>query len=327
MSTKGFLRFFPVPSYLLMPATCVSVSDSVLRHVELKRGKRSIELKNYLEKDIPSGSVEAGEIVDRKALMSSLRELKDELNLDQVALSLPEENGYVYTVHIPAEDEGVTEDQVAFTLEKNVPFAVDEVVFDYVETGASNKSGREVVVMVLPYEMVQSYIDILKEAEITPLYFEIESYSLSRAVVNSGDPRTHILAHIQKESTNISIVSRNIPRFTSVVRRGVDTEGEDDIHRSALWLKEELDRVRSYWQSHGSKNTGAPQTVILCGEMENHSSEKDIIASGLDMEVNIANVWENVTSFDDYIPDIPFSKSLEFGGAVGLALKEFKRKN
>lgn len=327
MSVRShFLRSFPVPSFLVMPAACIAVSDNSIRHVELKKSDRSLELKNYTEKEIPKGVIKSGEIKDPQKLLSVFEEIKKKIRFKHVSMSLPEEKGYIYTTHIPIEEGEVTEDQVAFTLEKNVPFAVDEVAFDYVETGENGGPGREVVVMVLPNSIIEGYISVLDQAGLKPLSFEIESYSLSRATVNSGDPRTHILVHIQKSSTNISIISRNISRFTSTVHNGVDPSLENEPRQSALWLKEEIERVKSYWHSHGSEKTGDPQTVILCGEMVGQKAEKDIIAAGLDMEVNIANVWENVTSFDEYIPDIPHSESLKFGVAVGLAIKEIKRR-
>lgn len=327
MDTRSrFLRSFPVPSFLMMPAACIAVSDECLRYVELKKGERSMELEGYSEKKLPKGTIKSGEIQDRSKLLVALKEMRDEFGFKHVSMSLPEEKGYVYTTHVPAGEEGVTEEQVAFTLEKNVPFAVDEVVFDYVETGDKNKKGKEVVVMVLPNNIIEGYIGVLEEAGLTPIFFEIESYSLSRATINADDPRTHILVHIQKDSTNISVISRNISRFTSTVHNGAGPLMEEGLHGAALWLKEEIERVRSYWHSHGSKKTGDPQTVILCGEMVGEIGEKDVIASGLDMEVNIANVWENVISFNEHIPDIPHAKSLKFGVAIGLAVKEIKRR-
>ncbi len=327
ITRSRFLKFFPPPKFLVMPAACVAVSDETLRFVDLKKGRRSIELKNYTEKKLPKETISAGEVRNSKALLSALKEMKNDFGTRYVSLSLPEEKGYIYTTQVPTDEEGVTEEQVAFTLEKNIPFAVDEVVFDYVETGEKSKTGSEVVVMALPNTVVRGYVDVLEQVGLTPLYFEIESYSLSRAVINLDDPRTHLLVHIQKDTTNISIISRNIPRFTSTVHSGSDLGTADTLRQVASWLKEEIGRVKSYWQSHGSRSAGVPQTVVLCGEMMGQGSEKDVIASGLDVEVNIANVWENVTNFDDYVPDIPHSKSLKYGTAIGLAIREFKRIN
>lgn len=320
-----FLHFFPTPSFLVMPSASIAVSDEKLRFIELEKGKKAVELKTYEEEKLKPGTIVESEIVNFENLLISLKEIKKSFKTNYVAFSLPEEKGYIYTVFISASKGKITEEQVAFTLEKNVPFLVNEVVFDYVETGEKNDEGREVVVMVLPSVMVQGYIDVLKQAKLTPIYFEIESFSLSRAVVNNRDPRTHILVHIQNNMTNISIISRNIPRFTSTVRNSSVLEGVDNSHEAASWLKNEVSKVKSYWLSHGSKNTGNPQTVILCGEKVGQGIEKDVLSSGLDIEVNIANVWENVTNFDDYVPDMPHSKSLECGSAIGLALREFKR--
>lgn len=321
------LKFFPVPSFLIMPSTCIAVSDESLKYISLKKGKRSIEVEGYAEKSISNGIIESGEIKKPSEVRNILEEMKKEIDMYYVSVSLPEDKGYIYTTSVSAVEGRITEDQVAFTLEQNVPFAVDEVLFDYVETGVKNKSGREVVVMVLPKSVIEGYINVFKQTNIIPISFEIESFSLSRAVVNSGDPRTHLLVNIKKDNVNISVVCRNIPRFTSTVFGSVESSTNKDSYKAALWLNEEVDKVVSYWESHGSLKTSIPQTIILCGDIAGQTLGKEVISSNLNIEVNIANVWENVASFDEYIPDIPHFESLRFGTAIGLALNEYNRRN
>ncbi len=320
------LHFFPVPPFLLMPAASLSVSDEAVRFIELQKGRTTTVVKEHAERQLSPETVTSGDIQDTSELLSTFKEVAELHGNRYVTLSLPEEKGYIYTTHVPGAEGPVTEEQVAFTLEKNVPFAVNEVVFDFVETGEGSEDGKEVVVMVMPTAIVEKYINVIKDAGLFPISFEVESRALARAVVNKDDPRTHLLVHIQKNVTNISVISRNIPRFTSTVHTGSDSLAADSGSSSGLWLKEEVERVRSYWHSHGSQNTGAPQTVILCGEGVEEGIEKDVLTSQLDIEVVVANVWENVASFDEYVPDIPKSESLRFGVVIGLALKELERR-
>ena len=61
--------------------------------------------------------------------------------------------------------------------------------------------------------------------------------------------------------------------------------------------------------------------IILCGGDANLAGLTEYLTLTLKIPVKLANVWLNVFSFEEYVPEIEFNKSLKFATAVGLALK------
>ncbi len=90
-------------------------------------------------------------------------------------------------------------------------------------------------------------------------------------------------------------------------------------------LCQEIEKYLSYFESHygsflkGGKNS--IQEIILCGGDSVFPGLTEYLGLTLKMPVKLGNIWTNVCSFDDYIPEIKFNKSLKFATAVGLALK------
>ncbi len=88
-------------------------------------------------------------------------------------------------------------------------------------------------------------------------------------------------------------------------------------------LRDEIQRVYTYWLSHIEKtggDTGAPFKVLLAGRDSSIIGFREYMAMSLKMPVELVNVWANVFSFDDEIPPIEYLESLDYATVIGLAL-------
>ena len=65
------------------------------------------------------------------------------------------------------------------------------------------------------------------------------------------------------------------------------------------------------------------ERVVLVGGNANLKGLTDYISGRIQARAERANVWQNVATFDEYIPPIAKQKSLQYATAVGLALREF----
>ena len=91
-------------------------------------------------------------------------------------------------------------------------------------------------------------------------------------------------------------------------------------------LRQEIDKYIAYWQTHYGHIHEKGQKmdikeIILCGGDANLAGLTEYLTLTLKIPVKLANVWLNVFSFEEYVPEIEFNKSLKFATAVGLALK------
>ncbi len=320
------LDMFPTPAYMLMPANSLVLSDEAIRFVELKRENDITKLSRYQEIELQEGVIESGKIQNTKKLLDILKKLKEEKGLKFVAVSLPEERGYIYTTTIPNVPREEIRQQIEFTIEENVPLSVDSVVFEFtcIDLGVE-KDKKRVVVTVLPKSVVQDYVDIFNKAGLIPIYFEIESSALSRAVIAKDDDRVNLLVNIGKHTTNISIVDEGIVRFTSTSHNGVDDILKGEEGGNIDWLSSEIKRVENYWFSHGDGGNNI-ENIIICGEGFDREDFSKKIISQIGDNVKIADVWQNIVSFEKHVPDISYKDSLRYGVSLGIAIGELKRK-
>ncbi len=221
-----------------------------------------------------------------------------------------------------------------------------------------------VAVSVVPYQIVRDYTTILEKSGMTPISFLLENQALARAVINYDDTSDYLLVQISEKRTVLSIVSNHALQFTSSVPIGsadftdglmreynINVEEAEkmktnpdyenvDLDNNKLFagmingfsaIKDETQRVIVYWQSlqdkiriNGEKNATSIKKIILSGHDALLPGLKDYFSSSLNIEVEVANVWQNVLNLKDTVPDIKFNDSLDFGIAIGLALPKHR---
>lgn len=338
-----------------MPAVGLDISDKAVSFVELKRHSGGFVVGRFGRRELPTGAITSGYVNDTGAVTLILRELRDTFRLDLVNASLSEEKAYLYKTKLPNVLPREIRSSIEFTLEENVPIPPSEAIFDYAIIsghGPEHGDGIEVSVTVLPRAVISTYIGLLSDAGLTPLLFEIEAQAMCRAVIANGDHGTYLVVNLEDEKTGLFIVSGGTVHFTATVPIGGaalaviprQTGGpfaptydslarNKNVYRTGApklsapdpiaALRAEIKKLSAYWQTHAGsigETEEAIEKMILCGSAATLSECDKYLSMSLGMNVEVANVWRNAFSFDEYIPPIPFSDSLSYAAAVGLAL-------
>ncbi|NBV29727.1 hypothetical protein EBS02_12095, partial [bacterium] len=96
-------------------------------------------------------------------------------------------------------------------------------------------------------------------------------------------------------------------------------------------IKDETQRVIFYWQSFQNKlkssedgSVSSIKKVILSGHDAVLPGLREYFATSLNVQVEVANVWQNVLNLKDTVPDIEYNDSLDFATAIGLALPKHR---
>lgn len=221
-----------------------------------------------------------------------------------------------------------------------------------------------VAVSVVPYQIVRDYTTLLEKSGMTPISFLIENQALARAVINYDDTNDYLIVQISEKRTVLSIVSDHALQFTSSVPIGSDdfTDGlmreyniskegaekmktnpiyqDVDMNNNELFagmingfsaIKDETQRVVIYWQSFqdklkstSEKSPTVIKKIILSGHDALLPGLKEYFAASLNIDVEVANVWQNVLNLKDTVPDIRYNDSLDFATAIGLALPKHR---
>lgn len=331
MLAHKFFKLFPPPKFLNIPYAGLHISDDAIHCIEYVNSHNGLAIRRFGMKPLAPGVIEGGDIKDEAALIGALSALSKELKIYAVKASLPEEKMYLFKTTVPSVDIKEMRQNIEFKLEENVPLTVSEALFFFdlipKATGVvmgDDKGDNPAGVSVAPQAVVNSYLAAIKAAGITVLSFEVDAKGLARAVVPQGYTGTDLLVNIMNKKTGLYIVCGGVVCFSSTVSWGCEEAKTPDGKQNFEELKRSIHQVRNYWNEHGLGTH--IERVVFAG--------KGSLADGLITECSmgfgasqnsnvrfeIAKVWQNAFSPDDYIPPISREESLDYGVAAGLAL-------
>jgi Tfp pilus assembly PilM family ATPase len=90
-------------------------------------------------------------------------------------------------------------------------------------------------------------------------------------------------------------------------------------------LADAIHKHFTYWHKHAGVGEAQLSRVILVGGNANMMGLTEYLEAMLGVPVVVGNVWTNIFSFKEYIPDMHHTESLEFATAIGLALRSIIR--
>jgi len=349
---------FPAPKFLRMPFVGITISDHSIKVMEFLNKENHYALGRYDDIPIERDIVVSGKVVKENALTDILSLIKERYKIDLIKATMPEEIAYLFKIELPAAAMENLYSAIEFKMEEYVPISASEAIFDYEIIKNINNFGKvEVNVSAISEEFVERYLSIFHNAGMIPISLEIEAQAMKRAIVPKNDKGIYMLIDIGRTRTGLAIVSEGTLRYTSTLTIGGDAFVEatqkhlslsfaeaDKIKQEIGFievseykglyealvitgsaLEEEIKKRISYWNEHtdsGGRQRSPIQKIILCGGNASMPGFREYLSFRIKMPVELANVWANAFSFDDYIPDIDFKHSLGYASVIGLALNK-----
>jgi type IV pilus assembly protein PilM len=232
-----------------------------------------------------------------------------------------------------------------------------EAIFDY-DIISENDKSVYLQVAAIPVDVIEGYLSVFKNCGMTVHSFELEAQAIARAIVKKEDLETYMIVDFGEKRTGIFIVSQGIVMFTSTLdiggvtlnnmiqknfqvsfeeankmkkkyglqRNAVNKELFSVVLNSVSILRDEIVKHFIYWNTHKNEedeNNPLIKKIILCGGDSNLIGLSDYFSVSVKTEVEMANVWINISDTDKKIPEIVFKQALSFAAAIGLALGDF----
>ncbi|MCE9628454.1 MAG: type IV pilus assembly protein PilM [Candidatus Vogelbacteria bacterium] len=354
-----FLKFFPTPRFLAIPAVGLDISDQSVKLVNISNTNQKLTLNYFAEVDLAPGVIESGVIKKPEILIESLIKLKKDYKFSAVVAALPEELAYIVRLSLPEMSPTEMKQAIELQLDQYVPLPIKDIIFDYelVDTPKAGPGGRDVVVSIFPQKEASVYASVLSEAGLMPLAFEIESQALARACLASGDRDTTLILDIGKTRTGLGVVARGVVALTSTISNIGGRDMTRNIERSlkittkeaetlkktkglsraldneevftALIpmmssLKDELTRVIEFWRAEQSESNyyeKPVEKIVICGGQASLPGFVEYLSGQLNLPVFIGDPWNNAKEIVDLVPQLSFEDSLRFSTAIGLALR------
>ena len=323
----SLLRLFPVPKYLTFSPVGIDISHKVIRALSLKRSKYGLVPDKYQEVilDEVCDLLESNDDLHKcDSLRKALQKLKKDLGLKFVSVSLPETKTYIFKTTIPVEAVPTIEDALTTKIQENVPLEMKDVIFDFIlrKDRILPNGNVEVVVTVLPKNVIDAYTTLLEEEGMIPISFESESQSIARAIIKHDDDTPYLLINLGYTRVNLTIVEHGIVHYTSSIPYPSEEIVKDFEGKEAQALKTKINQLLVYWFTN-KNDPGSDDKIsnaILTGPFASSSGMIQFLERSLRINVKAANVWENCFDLDKHIPEISHEESLRYGTSIGLSL-------
>ena len=356
------LRTFPPPQFFLAPGTGLALSSRAIRSATLSEQGVELALSDYGEEALPAGVFSAGEIKDRDALKTRLLNIAKEHRIRAAHIAIPEQPSFLLFLEIPLMARRDIRAYLAEQIEKEVPFSVRDILFDYEMAACAPKDGAPSLcasVAVIPKKIVDDYCALFRECGIAPRSLELGAHALARAVLPREHKGVALLVDIDLEETLVAVVAGKTVRFTATIAMGggaltsalvkkmgvAPEEARRLKHRIGLKksapeadlvntllsplsaLRDEIKRHYLSWHTHlpekGAAALSRIEKIVLSGEDAAMPGLADYLRSGLKEDLVIADPWQNIAPLGASTPELPRKDALRYAVAFGLALRPY----
>lgn len=292
-----------------------------------------------------------------------LRQSLDELGIkaSDVNYAVPGQSVFMRFVKLPAVDEEKVERIIAFEAQQNVPFPIDEVVWDYQLVGAGADEQIQVVLVAIKADLLDEINGAVEGSGLRTAIVDVAPMALYNAFRYSYSDLTgcSLLADIGARTTNLlfiesaKVFSRSVPiggsSITSAIARefeepfaaaelrkkhhgfvslgGAYAEPSDpDLARMSKIIRNTMTRLhaelmRSISHYRSQQQGTAPGRVFLCGGSASTPYMREFFQEKLQLPVAYFNPLRNVAVADS-APMNEISRSAHLlGEVVGLALR------
>src|SRR3989344_5380684 len=303
--TNFFLRNFPPPKWLEIPAFGLDISDRSFKFAELRAQNGRLALGRFGRKAVGEGILQSGEIKNKDALIELLASSFHSMRGEAVAVSLPEEKAFVGSATLPKMAPGEVREALEVGLEEYIPLPAGEAVFDFeiVKTD-ENLDHTDVVIVAFPRSLVQNYLEVVKAAGVRPSGFPMEGPALARGALGRAISKTLGVDVFEAE---------RLKKEWGLVRASESKKIFDALLPTVSSIKDEISRHLIFWKSHAQHlHVPSPEVrqIYLSGGDANIRGFSEYLSYEFKLPVKLANPWVNITDFENYIPEITYRESL-----------------
>ncbi|MBI2450906.1 MAG: type IV pilus assembly protein PilM [Parcubacteria group bacterium] len=345
----------------------LDISDYSIKAVYLKNTRQGKIIKNLFELAIPPGLINQGEIQNQDKLFEIFKEFLKKIKASRIKTpyivsSLPEEKSFISVIQLPKMEEKEIGSALGFEIEANVPYAFQEVYFDWKSLPSASLDHLDILVAASPKKIVDSYFSLLKRLKLISVAFEIESQAIARALIkNEIQEKPILLIDLGATRTSFIIFSGGSIRFTSSIpvsskdltsaiadvlkipeneaeilkiKHGLDKKGTegikifDAILPRLTALIEKIQNLIIFYQSHAKHEHGRIlefENILLSGGGANLAGLSQYLKEELKRKIGLGNPFVNLAkSPTKFLSDLAPDKAVAFTTAIGLALRNIE---
>lgn len=201
----------------------LDISDLSAKAVQFKIGKKGPEIISYGAVELPIGIVDNGEIKNQKEMTGVIQNLFHnikgvKIKARYVGCSLPEEKSFVRLISLPPMSDKELKEAIKWAAETEIPLRLDElylgwkIIEKHTNIQPNSKEHIDVLLVASPKEIVDNYVNFLKDLNLTPILMEIESNLVVKSLINFQKVSEHLKVNRQRQK-----ISKTTATLTEVL--------------------------------------------------------------------------------------------------------------
>ena len=318
-------------------------------------------LVDYRLREIPAELL--NEETHHSQIATALREMMDELRIKhgRVNYAIAAQSAFARFVKLPLVDQEKIERVIGFEAQQNVPFPIDEVVWDYQLVGGGPDKQVEVVIVAVKAEYLETINAAVEESGLRADKIGLATMGLYNAFRYNytNIPGCSLLVDIGARTTNVlfiepgKIFSRSVPiggsSITAAIAREFDesfAEAESrkrrdgfvslggayaepadaDVARVSKIVRATMTRLhaelmRSISHYRAQQQGNRPDRIFLCGGSAGMPYMREFFHEKLQVPIEFFNPLKNVTVSRSAQLPEVARSAHLLGELVGLALR------
>jgi type IV pilus assembly protein PilM len=171
-----------------------------------------------------------GEIMDRQLVTDAIANLLEKRGIKTRCVVAAVSGRAVIAKKIAMQNLSQEDAQQAilWEAEQHVPYDINDVSLDFEVLGPlpSDPKQQQVLLVAAKKDMVLSFADLIREAGLTPLVIDVDSFAIQNALAANydfGPSEVVAILNLGSEITNINITQGGVPYFTKDLQVGGDT--------------------------------------------------------------------------------------------------------
>ncbi|CQR71247.1 Cell division protein FtsA [Sporomusa ovata DSM 2662] len=216
-------------------AVGIDIGSSCVKAAEISFSNGQKELRAVGLLDLPENVMEEGFITNAKALTEAIRQLLINSGIvsREVVVAVSGRLVFVREVMLPVMNQAEIKEAIKWDMEKYVPYEPGSYYYDFAVVGPGNNELEiKVLLVAAPHELVNTLVNVIKQADCRLIAVDIEPLAIYRLLSNAEnamiiDIGSHI-SHIMLFQGASPVVSRFIPigglSFTEVIMRTLELD-------------------------------------------------------------------------------------------------------
>src|SRR6184192_1721919 len=325
------------------------------------QGLGGLVLQDYRRRDLAIEN--PGEPFRHAQFTAILREVLHEMGIKnaRVNYAIAAQSVFARFVKLPAVEEEKIDRIIAFEAQQNVPFPIDEVVWDYQLVGGGAEEQLQVVLVAIKADLLEGMNAAVEEAGLWPVVIGVATMGLYNAFRYNYSDVTEpaLLIDIGARTTNLlfiepgKIFSRSVPIGGSSITTALAREFNEpfaaaetrkresgfvslggayadpadvDIARMSKIIRSTMTRLhaeimRSISHYRSQQQGKAPARIYLCGGSSGMPYMREFFQEKLQVPIEFFNPVRNVAIANEADARAIAGSAHLLGELVGLALR------